>query len=72
MKAKEKARELIEKLKGYTQTYCEYEGTEDAKQCALICVDERIKLLEEIRDFKGLDISWIEKEQEVKKEIENL
>ena len=50
MKAKEKAKELVEKF--------EYNGVmiddirmseEDAKQCALICVDEMIRAIKQIQ-----------------------
>ena len=63
MTAKKKAIELVLKLVKYTPVEFEYRY---AKQCALICVEEMIKLV----DLHCIDPTnyW----QEVKKEIENL
>ena len=64
MDAKEKAIELAEKMAIYHWTnVCNYE---EAKQCALIAVDEiiKIKLLWFQKDTKELDY-W----QEVKEEL---
>ena len=52
MTPKEKAKELVDKyvvyakrptIKGYTKEVWIYKVIENAKQCALICVDEMIK-----------------------------
>lgn len=69
MKPKEKAKELVNK---YLQVY---DGrVTQAKQCALICVDEMKKASHKITQH--LPSSWIGKEQEyydkVKQEIEKL
>ena len=64
MTPKEKAKELVEKMAIYHWTnVCNYE---EAKQCALIAVDEiiKIKLLWFQKDTKELDY-W----QEVKEEL---
>jgi len=56
MKAKEKAKELVEKFREHS--YFDFDlpnDTEDipsAKQCALIAVDEILNVLEEIPDLK--------------------
>jgi|TARA_R110000744_G_scaffold71300_3_gene143565 hypothetical protein len=76
MTAKEKAEELVEKF--------EYNGVmiddvrmneEDAKQCALICVDEIIKATqrETINDSgTGIDVIPMKYWQEVKQEVNKL
>jgi hypothetical protein len=67
--AKEKAKELVEKMAIYHWTdICDYEG---AKQCALIAVDE---ILDD--DMYGMEEEHFEKRinywEEVKQEIEKL
>jgi len=65
MKAKEKARELVDKMAIYHWTdICDYEG---AKQCALIAVDEIQKIKSVYHDDTLYDY-W----EEVKQEIINL
>lgn len=80
MDAKEKAKELVDKyrLEVLQRKYevNEYKIIELAKQCALICVDDKIKTHKEARKgFSGGSELWNEqlKElQEVKQEIEKL
>lgn len=68
MTPKQTAKELIEKMMFHT--------TEEAKQCALICQNEKIKALTNVNDmlpFKSiLVIAKIEKEKKVKQEINKL
>jgi hypothetical protein len=45
MKAEEKAKELIEKLLLFQPLIPDYDREGQAKQCALICVDEIIQAL---------------------------
>ena len=62
MKAKEKAKEIAMRF--------DKEGeTDNAKQCALICVDEMIKNIIWSSDFNGSKRKELE---EVKQEIEKL
>ena len=84
MTPKEKAKELVDKFRDYAYSYelvDELEDTEDwnAKQCALICVDEIVKILMNLRgefmDLKNISYSKtesLEYWQEVKQEIEKL
>jgi hypothetical protein len=70
MTPKEKADELVNKFISHTKVFHEHLGWEDyldsAKQCALIAVDEILKLeLQEV--YQNIDY-W----QEVKQEIEKL
>jgi hypothetical protein len=71
MKPKEKAQELIKKFSFNTRCFSETKGWEDsffdAKQCALIAVDEMIEELI-VTDFANRFSYW----QEVKQEIEKL
>jgi len=83
-KPKEKAKELVDrflKVRVDASTFdsikCKYLDIDEAKQCALICVDEKIKIIDIIMNDKNLDISanatayvLIKDLQEVKKEIE--
>ena len=66
MKAKEKALELIEKMFSNMPKYLQGKiGSETAKQCALICVDE---VLEELGEELELAYNyWTEVKQEVNK-----
>ena len=68
MKAKDKAKELVEKhLKKIIElAYAETKTKELAKQCALICVDEILKAVTTIAD-KRFDFYT-----EVKQEIEKI
>ena len=73
MKAKEKAKELVENFE-YKVRDLDGEVShtmDEAKQCALICVDEKI---ESLLPYAGLlDIKKdVEELEEVKKEIEKL
>ena len=66
MTPKEKAKELVDKM--HSKMYSD--GIYDAKQCALICVDE---IIEEIKEWNMSVIDYqnrIEYWQEVKQEIE--
>jgi hypothetical protein len=66
MTPKEKAKELVEKYIEFTDTSDEYGY---AKQCALIAVDEILKLVSDDLDLYYKDcIYW----QEVKTEIQSL
>ena len=70
MKAKDKAKELVERFKDVARpskksTLKMYIHPEQAKQCALICVDE---MIQEIEDFPYAYKFW----KEVKNEIEKL
>jgi hypothetical protein len=64
MTPKEKANELIEKFM-FNCRECDYE--DNAKQCALIAVDEILDINSVDKDYE-LSNYW----QEVKQEIENL
>jgi hypothetical protein len=81
MEAKEKARELYDKILKWqynANMYIERNITStSAKQCALIAVDEILELgLHDVgnyKDFKGIPCEWyISYWQEVKQEIEKL
>jgi len=69
--AKEKAKELVLKFAMYLRANLMYdeEANEDAKQCALIAVDEIINDNPNIYDSDRLNYKYW---QEVKKEIEKL
>jgi hypothetical protein len=76
MTPKEKAKELVDKFKKNTRAYNETNGWEDsaydAKQCALIAVDEIIKYTKEIimiydLSFDVSDSYWIQVKQEIEK-----
>jgi len=76
MKAIEKAKELVDKftITG-NEWYNEDRDYAEAKQCALICVDEILEATkhEHINDKgTGLDIKFSEYWQEVKQEINKL
>jgi len=68
MTPQEKAQELFGKYAMYLRANLMYdeEANEDAKQCALIAVDEIIKAGQDVDEFA--DSYW----QEVKQEIEKL
>jgi hypothetical protein len=66
MTPKEKAEELVHRY-DTMQSVIEGFSLEDAKQCALICVDEILIVIENERVYESIDY-W----EEVKKEIEQL
>ena len=74
MTAKEKAKELIEKFEPYADyqecdVFTERENMlKNAKQCALIAVDEMIKYEDELIGYYCIDLTYL---KEVKEEIEN-
>ena len=70
MTPKEKAKELIDKYKEFTEDGFA-ESYYNAKQCALIAVDEMLNELNEWTDKFGW-INRIKYLQEVKQEIEKL
>ena len=76
MTTKEKALELVEKFQsGYVINGFSYQlqnDEEDAKQCALIAVDEIIKEYSTLPHFGELYLENIEYLEEVKQEIEKL
>lgn len=67
---KEKAKELVDKYWIYLRAGLLYdeEAKEDAKHCALIAVDEILKVASFYNDTQGEVTYW----QEVKEEIEKL
>lgn len=65
MTPKEKAIELVDKYKFYLGN--EQENIKEAKDCALIAVDEILDAIVGTYDFDTLNEYW----QEVKQEIEN-
>jgi hypothetical protein len=77
MKAKEKAKELVDKFKYNTRAWNETNGWQDcsynAKQCALIAVDEIITAIENVftKSVAKLNSTY-RYYQEVKTEIEKL
>ena len=82
MTPKEKAKELIDKFNNHTVKELVYlkngkviEGKTEAKQCALIAVDEMINYFSKelfMMAYPEIAISELEYWQEVKQEIENL
>ena len=64
MEAKKKAKELVDKFINHTHESCKLE----AKQCALIAVDEILNAIGEIFETYEERKYW----QEVKQEIEKL
>ena len=73
MRAKDKAKELVEKMLGDNNHYLNQNIEIDkliAKQCALICVDEMLSIYDaEGYDSEDYKIVYLE---EVKQEIEKL
>ena len=66
MTPKEKAQELVNKMRKYAQ--CEhYDSEDEIKQCALIAVDEIITAIDNLQYERKTDF-W----QEVQTEIEKL
>ncbi len=80
MEAKEKSKELVEKFLLTENQYKEYADMQQAKQCALIAVDEIIKNCQEttkLYEFYDIIHSNISMQpldywNEVKQEINNL
>ena len=85
MTPKEKAQELVEKFTDIENEYNEYSDFKQAKQCALIAVEnEYYSLREMLIHFQGTKVinGWnfylkflqklIDEEQDVKQEIEKL
>jgi hypothetical protein len=72
MTPKEKAKDLVEKFISHTRVFHEVLGWEDyidsAKQCALIAVDEILKVVSFYNDSQAEVIYF----EEVKKEIDLL
>jgi hypothetical protein len=71
MTPKEKAEELVDKFYPRATSYSSdrKNQNENAKQCALIAVDELIKLYEILKPHRGFKISYLD---EVKQEINKL
>ena len=62
MYQKEKAKELVEKFKyfsyfsdGVNSMEREFEREDNARECALVCIDEIIKTLEDCQEFKDVN-----------------
>ena len=76
MTPKEKAQELIEKYIQYSQLEIGYQGItsriHSAKKCAIIAVDEMIKLLVDLSGDSFIYIKEVRYYQEVRQEIEKL
>jgi hypothetical protein len=68
MTPQDKAWELVQKYIKY-QHYLENDAWNQSKECALIAVDEMIKISEEAMLYKQSKRDWL---QEVKQEIEKL
>ena len=68
MEAKDKAKELVEKFTDIENKYLEYTDHIQAKQCALVCVDEIISACE-FNNVETHNTDWWNK---VKQEINNL
>lgn len=69
MTPQDKAKEIIERFKGYSDP----RFTNYQKQCALICVDEQLKLIEDYSE-RGMLTNWgnaMRYWQEVKTELNN-
>jgi len=65
MTPKEKAQELVDKMTFETHSF-------NAKHCALVAVDEMIKLLVDLSGDSFIYIKEVRYYQEVKQEIEKL
>jgi hypothetical protein len=76
MNAKEKAQELVDNFLATEKEYKEYADYIQAKQCALICVDEMCRYLPTIKmrlpSYQDVNEYCREYWQEVRKEIEKL
>jgi hypothetical protein len=75
MTPKEKAEELVDKFIEHTMEFDELDGyvedKDNAKQCALILVDEQIELLLNLSPYTAFP-EQVKHLQEVKQEIEKL
>ena len=72
MTPKEKAKELVDKFRkefDWVESDYAIDLYRDTRQCALIAVDELIKLYEFLKPHRGFKISYWD---EVKQEIEKL
>ena len=69
MKAEDKAKELIIKFHKHTWNGEDNLDFSNAKQCALICVNEMIKTIIEYQEFYGVGCLSIDELQQVKQEI---
>lgn len=74
MTPKEKAKDLIDKFELIDRqyTYQDYLNLFAAKQCALICVDEILKELKEIKKLYNIETLPFKYWKKVKKEINKL
>lgn len=72
MKPKQKAKELVDKFKYHSKPITlgmNFNDINHTKQCALVCVDEMIKLCWKYDECESYDWKYY---NEVKKEINNL
>jgi hypothetical protein len=82
MTAKEKAKKLTDKFRIYATSradedgYCERTRKEASKQCALICIDEKINSILPFADWdlnsRSIASDDIDELEEVKQEINKL
>ena len=75
MKPKEEAKELVAEFYEITKQDGYYEEFEEAKECALICVDREYKFWDELKSDRvqlSFIIDRMEELEEVKQEIEKL
>jgi hypothetical protein len=81
MKAKDKAKSLVDVRLGIINSWLNSVGNYDAdklskielaKQCALICVDEILKELDNFGNDDGYQFTRVEYWQQVKQEINKL
>ena len=76
MTPKEKAIKLVKKFLSIEDTQARYGGnlmfSEEAKQCAIIAVDEIIDILYKLSDCSSLVVAERDFYEEVKQEIEKL
>lgn len=68
MTPQEKAKDLFDQYIYYVEAISERQQTENAKQCALICVEELLKDKEIIDGMRVInDPYWLEVKQEIQK-----
>jgi hypothetical protein len=68
MTPQEKAKDLFDQYIYYVEAISERQQTENAKQCALICVEELLKDKEIIDGMRVInDPYWLEVKQEIEK-----
>lgn len=75
MEAKEKAKELVDNYKEFVSwgMFNDFEDRDkNAKECALICVDEKIETVKKLASNEGTDWGELEYLQQIKQEILNL